>query len=80
MSTPENLVLEQLRIIRAENEQRDREMALIKADLTVFRAELANTNTHLRAVMEVLGTHTDVLHEISRRLLDLQYELLKPGS
>jgi len=28
--------------------------------------------------MEVLGTHTDVLHQISERLLALQYELRKP--
>lgn len=58
-------VLEQLRLIRAENEKRDRELALMRADFALFRA-------HLQSIVSVLGTHTDILQEINERLLALQ--------
>jgi hypothetical protein len=58
-------VLEQLRLIRAENDKRDRELALMRADFALFRM-------HLETIVNVLGTHTDVLHEINERLLGLQ--------
>jgi hypothetical protein len=62
-------VLEQLRLIRAENEKRDRELALMRADLVVFRSQLDVSRTHLETIVSVLGTHTDILHEINDRLL-----------
>lgn len=65
-------VLEQLRLIRAENEKRDRELALMRAELVVFRSQLDVSRTHLETIVSVLGTHTDILHEINDRLLALQ--------
>jgi hypothetical protein len=58
-------VQDELRLIRAENEKRDRELALMQTELVVFR-------THLETIVSVLGTHTDILHEINDRLLALQ--------
>jgi len=65
-------VLEQLRLIRAENEKRDRELAVMRADLIVFRSQLDVSRTHLETIVSVLGTHTNILHEINDRLLALQ--------
>lgn len=78
MNTPDNLVIEQLRLLRAENGKRDREVSLMKSDMTLFRAELAQANSHLRAIVEILGTHKDVLDEINERLLDLQRDRARP--
>lgn len=60
-------VLEQLRLIRAENDKGDREFSLMRAEFTVFR-------TQLEMIVRLLGTHTDILQEISDRLLALQRE------
>ena len=60
-------VLEQLRLIRAENDKRDREFSLMRAEFTVFR-------TQLEMIVRLLGTHTDILQEINDRLLALQRE------
>ena len=60
-------VLEQLRLIRAENDKRDREFSLMRAEFTVFR-------TQLEMIVRLLGTHTDILQEINDRLLTLQPE------
>ena len=60
-------VLEQLRLIRAENDKRDREFSLMRAEFTVFR-------TQIEMIVRLLGTHTDILQEINDRLLALQGE------
>lgn len=62
-------VLEQLRLIGAENAKRDLEFALLRADFTAFR-DIANTQ--LSAIVRLLGTQTDALHAINDRLLALQ--------
>lgn len=62
-------VLEQLRLIRAENAKRDLELALLRADFTAFRDIV---NTQLSAIVRLLGTQTDALHAINDRLLALQ--------
>ncbi|MDQ3565126.1 MAG: hypothetical protein M3436_13635 [Pseudomonadota bacterium] len=65
-------VLDQLRLIRAENEKRDRELALMRAEFVVFRSQLDVFRTYLETIVSVLGTHTDTLQEINERLLGLQ--------
>ena len=65
-------VQDELRLIRAKNEKRDRELALMRAELVVFRSQLDVSRTHLETIVSVLGTHTDILHEINDRLLALQ--------
>lgn len=62
-------VREQLRLIRAENAKRDLEFALLRADFTAFR-DIANTQ--LSAIVRLLGTQTDALHEINDQLLALR--------
>jgi hypothetical protein len=37
-----------------------------------MRTELVVFRTHLETIVSVLGTHTDILHEINDRLLALQ--------
>ncbi len=76
MTETDNIVIEQLRLIRAENADRDRQFMLVKAELATLRAEVQNSNTHLRAVLDVLSEHTAVLGQLSARLLELQFELL----
>jgi len=55
-------VIEQLRLIRAENAKRDLELALLRADFTAFRDIV---NTQLSAIVRLLGTQTDALHQRS---------------
>jgi hypothetical protein len=76
-------VLEQLRLIRAENDKRDRELALMRAEFIMFRSRLdlieQLLRTHLETIVSVLSTHTDTLHEMNERLLGLQ-RTFEPGS
>ncbi|MGH8628934.1 MAG: hypothetical protein ACREYC_28000 [Gammaproteobacteria bacterium] len=48
-------VQDELRLIRAENEKRDRELALMRAELVVFRSQLDVSRTHLETIVSVLG-------------------------
>ncbi len=72
-------VLEQLRLIRAENDKRDRDLALMRAEFVMFRAEFAllrdGFRTHLETIIGMLSTHTDTLYQINDRLLALQRAL-----
>lgn len=76
-------VLEQLRLIRAENEKRDRELALMRAEFVMFRSRLdimeQLLRTHLETIVSMLGTHTDALYGINDKLLALQRALSEPG-
>ncbi|MCA1603650.1 MAG: hypothetical protein LC776_19090 [Acidobacteria bacterium] len=56
-------VQDELRLIRAENEKRDRELALMRAELVVFRSQLDVSRTHLETIVSVLGTHTMIFSD-----------------
>jgi hypothetical protein len=74
-------VLQQLRLIRAENEKRDREFALMRAEFAMFRSQLEVFGLKLDMIVSVLGTHTDTLHQMNDRLLALQRQREgEPGS
>lgn len=76
MSADADHVLEQLRLIRAENEKRDRELALMRSEFVMFRSQLdlfrTHLEIHLQTIVSVLGTQTQILHEVNERLLTLQ--------
>lgn len=62
-------VLQQLRLIRAENEKRDRDFALLRAELAMFRGLV---DLKLDSILSMLSTHTDTLYQMNDRLLALQ--------
>ena len=45
-----------------------------------MRAELVVFRTQLETIVSVLGTHTDILHEINDRLPALQRQRAEGGS
>jgi hypothetical protein len=50
-------VQDELRLIRAENEKRDRELALMRAELVVFRSQLVA----FRSQLDVSRTHLETM-------------------
>lgn len=67
-----------LRLIRAENEKRDRDFALLRAELVMLRtligSQLEGLGSKLDVIVGMLATHTDTLYAINERLLVLQRE------
>jgi hypothetical protein len=65
-------VLAQLRLIRAENEKRDRDFALLRAEFAMFRGQLQVFESKLDTILSMLGTHSDILYQMNERLLVLE--------
>lgn len=69
-------VLDQLRLIRAENEKRDRDFALLRAEFVMFRSLIASQldgfGSKIDVIVSMLSGHTDTLYQINERLLVLQ--------
>lgn len=62
-------VLQQLRLIRAENEKLDRELALMRAEFAMFRGLV---DLKLDSILSMLSAHTDTLYQVNDNLLGLQ--------
>jgi hypothetical protein len=76
MSADADHVLQQLRLIRAENDKRGRDFALLRAEFMMFRSLIASQlegfGSKLDVIVNMLSTHTDTLYGINERLLVLQ--------
>lgn len=68
----DNIVLQQLRLIRAENEKRDRDFALLRAEFAMFRSQLQVFESKIDTILSMLSTHTDAFYQINERLLVLE--------
>jgi hypothetical protein len=69
-------IIQQLRLIRAENEKRDRDFALLRAEFLMLRSLMVSTlrgfGSKLDVIISMLGTHTDTLYQMNERLLNLE--------
>jgi hypothetical protein len=69
-------IIQQLRLIRAENEKRDRDFALLHAEFLMLRSLMVSTlrgfGSKLDVIISMLGTHTDTLYQMNERLLNLE--------
>jgi hypothetical protein len=65
----DNIILQQLRIIRAENEKRDIELALLRAEFKMFSTVVGSK---LDTLLSMMSTHTDTLYSMNEKLLVLQ--------
>jgi hypothetical protein len=72
----DNIIFQQLRLIRAENEKRDRDFALLRAEFVTLRSlitsELEGFRTKLDVIISMLSTHSDILYSMNERLLVLE--------
>jgi hypothetical protein len=73
----DNIIFQQLRLIRAENEKRDRDFALLRAEFLMLRSlmvsQLEGFGSKLDVIISMLGTHTDTLYQMNvERLLVLE--------
>ena len=76
MTEVDNIVIQQLRLIRAENEKRDRDFALLRAEFVMLRSlltsQLEGFGTKLDVIVSMLSTHSETLYSINERLLVLE--------
>jgi hypothetical protein len=72
----DNIIFQQLRLIRAENEKRDRDFALLRAEFLMLRSlmvsQIEGFGSKLDVIISMMGTHTDSLYSINEKLLVLQ--------
>jgi microcompartment protein CcmL/EutN len=78
----ENLVLAQLRELRAENAKRDREMTLVKGDIASLKHDihavqsaLQSVQSNIYSLLEIVRSHTDVLHALNERQVSIDKQL-----
>lgn len=69
MTEADNIILAQLLVIRAENEKRDRDFALLRAEFKMFTSVFG---TKLDTLISMMSTQTETLYEINEKLLVLQ--------
>ena len=60
MTEADNIILGQLRVIRAEHEKRDRDFALLRAELKMFTSVFG---TKLDTLISMMSTQTETLYE-----------------